>query len=146
VFNVFEEEVDGIRVTLQIWDTAGQERYRSLGPLYYRKSNAAVAVFDLTRPETLAALDQWIRTFRDSADGSFVVVVGNKADLEADIRFKPEATSEWAEKRGAECIWASALSGIGVHEAFHAVARASIGGSEAEAAGDSGWNGRERCC
>ncbi len=29
-------------------DTAGQERYHALGPIYYRDSQAAVVVYDVT--------------------------------------------------------------------------------------------------
>ena len=106
---------------MQIWDTAGQERYRALGPIYYRKSNAAIAVFDLTRRDTLQALDEWIRSFRENADDMFVVIAGNKCDLDAKVEFTVEETTEWADKVGAECIWTSAQTGIGVEDLFNAV-------------------------
>jgi small GTP-binding protein len=128
VFQSTETTIDGRQVALQIWDTAGQERYRSLGPIYYRESQAAIAVFDLTRPETLIALDGWIKTFRENAASGFVVVVGNKEDLTADIKLEREATNEWAAKRYAECIWASAKTGVGVPEVFHAVCKYFISG------------------
>jgi len=38
----------GRRVTLSIWDTAGQERFHALGPIYYRESNGALLVYDIT--------------------------------------------------------------------------------------------------
>jgi small GTP-binding protein len=121
IFHNHEVTIDDRRVVLQIWDTAGQERYRSLGPIYYRKSKAAVAVFDLTRPDTLIALENWISKFRENAESPFVVVVGNKADLESDIQLQLEATNEWAAARDAECIWTSAVTGLGVDEVFNAV-------------------------
>jgi small GTP-binding protein len=111
------------KVSLQIWDTAGQERYRALGPIYYRKSRAAIAVFDLTRPDTLYALSDWIQTFRENADDGFVVMAGNKSDLEKDILLDQETTNEWAQKFNAECIWSSSMTGVGVQEIFSAVAQ-----------------------
>ena len=121
VFHTHETEFDGQRVTMQIWDTAGQERYRALGPIYYRKSNAAIAVFDLTRRDTLPALAEWIRSFRENADDTFVVIAGNKCDLDASVEFTVDETTEWAAKFEAECIWTSAQSGIGVDDVFGAV-------------------------
>ena len=38
----------GRRVTLAIWDTAGQERFHALGPIYYRDSNGACLIYDVT--------------------------------------------------------------------------------------------------
>mmetsp|Transcript_11271 Transcript_11271/g.26345 ORF Transcript_11271/g.26345 Transcript_11271/m.26345 type:complete len:106 (+) Transcript_11271:449-766(+) len=40
-------------VSLKLWDTAGQEKYRSLAPMYYRGSDAAVLVYDITKVSTL---------------------------------------------------------------------------------------------
>lgn len=35
-------------VELAIWDTAGQEKYHALSPIYYRGSNGAFLVYDIT--------------------------------------------------------------------------------------------------
>ncbi|KAJ7655469.1 P-loop containing nucleoside triphosphate hydrolase protein, partial [Mycena rosella] len=76
--------------TLQIWDTAGQERFASLAAAFFRGADAAVLMYDVTRPETLTALTTWWAEFcarapvseEDVRRGRFcVVVVGNKCDL-----------------------------------------------------------------
>jgi small GTP-binding protein len=121
VFHRHETTVDGVKVTLEIWDTAGQERYRSLGPIYYRKANAAIAVFDLSRPETLEQLDLWINVFREHSGDQFVVIVANKSDLPTGI--SPEQTDDFAGERGAICWWTSAKSGHHVNEVFDVVCR-----------------------
>ena len=41
-------EVDGTAVDLEIWDTAGQERFAYMAPLYYRRAQAAIVVYDIT--------------------------------------------------------------------------------------------------
>lgn len=41
-------EVDGMPVDLEIWDTAGEERFASMAPLYYRRAQAAIVVYDIT--------------------------------------------------------------------------------------------------
>ncbi|GFO25263.1 ras-related protein rab-21, partial [Plakobranchus ocellatus] len=40
--------IGGKRVNLAVWDTAGQERFHALGPIYYRDSNGAILVYDIT--------------------------------------------------------------------------------------------------
>ena len=35
-------------------DTAGQERFHALGPIYYRDSNGAILVYDITDEDSFA--------------------------------------------------------------------------------------------
>ncbi|CAG2106640.1 unnamed protein product [Medioppia subpectinata] len=74
---------DNITVTYNIWDTAGQERYRSLGPIYYRGSDAAILVYDITNSASFENIEFWIYSLK-SVLGSHIVMalVGNKSDLE----------------------------------------------------------------
>lgn len=122
-FFSFMASYEGNEIALQIWDTAGQEKFRAIGPIYYRKSLAAVAVFDLTRRETLDSLKSWINEFRNYADDQFVIVVGNKQDLDDSIVFELGETQEWARSMNAECIWSSAKSEIGVQEIVNSLAK-----------------------
>ena len=62
-----------IDVKLNIWDTAGQESYRSLARIYYRDSQAAIIVFDVT--------NFWINELRSLQDKCSIFIVGNKLDL-----------------------------------------------------------------
>jgi small GTP-binding protein len=41
-------ELSDAIIKFDIWDTAGQERFRSLAPMYYKGSKAAVVVYDIT--------------------------------------------------------------------------------------------------
>ena len=75
-------------VTLQIWDTAGQERFSTLSSAFFRGADAALLMYDVTRPESLHALERWWSEFRDRApvpdedlEQFCVVIVGNKTDL-----------------------------------------------------------------
>jgi len=78
----------GEAVTLQIWDTAGQERFSALTSAFFRGADAAVIVYDVRRPKSLAEVEMWWRTFADKCpvvaqdEATWpVVVVGNKMDL-----------------------------------------------------------------
>ncbi len=76
-------------INLQIWDTAGQERFHNLTPLYYRNSNVALVVFDLTDSFSFQKAGYWISELKDYMDeGSEgespklkVILVGSKLDL-----------------------------------------------------------------
>ncbi|KZV75205.1 ras-domain-containing protein [Peniophora sp. CONT] len=75
-------------VTLQIWDTAGQERFSTLSSAFFRGADAALLMYDVTKPDSLHALERWWSEFRDRApvpdeelEQFCVVVVGNKTDL-----------------------------------------------------------------
>lgn len=80
---------DGVvkRINLEIWDTAGQERYRSLAPMYFRNTDIALVVFDVTKPESLRKAQSWIDELKsyveeDRRDEMHIKLIGNKIDLE----------------------------------------------------------------
>ena len=122
VYN-YKVESGGHTLTVQIWDTAGQERFRSLGPIYYRGARAALAVFDVTRRDTMLSLKDWIRTFEEHTDDAVVVIVGNKCDLEASIEVSVEEGNHFASEMGADCIRTSAHTGMGVSDVFTTVVK-----------------------
>lgn len=89
-------------INLQIWDTAGQERFHNLTPLYYRNSNAALIIFDLSHIDSFRKAEYWINELEtyigeesneninqnntDNNDNNVIIpmkiiLVGNKVDL-----------------------------------------------------------------
>ncbi|XP_031822609.1 ras-related protein Rab-25 isoform X2 [Sarcophilus harrisii] len=69
-------------VKAQIWDTAGLERYRAITSAYYRGAVGALLVFDLTKHQTYAVVERWLKELYDHAEATIVVMlVGNKSDL-----------------------------------------------------------------
>lgn len=90
---------------INLQDTAGQERYHALGPIYYRDSQGAIVVYDITDEDSFAKVGlywyvwglvhfgsfhtsciqakNWIKELRKIVGEDIVVcVVGNKIDLE----------------------------------------------------------------
>ena len=51
---------DGSTLKLHIWDTAGQEKFRSVAPLYYKDSHAALVVYAIDDESSFTAVEQWI--------------------------------------------------------------------------------------
>ncbi|VDO33159.1 unnamed protein product [Haemonchus placei] len=75
-------EVDGCHVTLNIWDTAGQEKYHALGPIYYRGSQGALLIYDITDQRSFERAQVWLKELqRALGDSVVLMIVGNKFDL-----------------------------------------------------------------
>lgn len=69
-------------IRMDIWDTAGQEKFRSLTRQYYRDSQGAIIVFDITKKTTFDSLQTWIDDIKDYSDKDIpIIIVGNKSDL-----------------------------------------------------------------
>ncbi|KAL1993552.1 hypothetical protein VTN49DRAFT_2221 [Thermomyces lanuginosus] len=72
-------------IKFEIWDTAGQERFASLAPMYYRNAQAALVVYDLTKPSSLVKAKHWVAELqRQASPGIVIALVGNKLDLTND--------------------------------------------------------------
>ena len=83
------------KMELKIWDTCGQEQFRSLTKSFFRESNGAILVFDLTNRTTFEHLNDWVKDLENNAPPDIqVFVAGNKADLENERI----VTSEGGEK------------------------------------------------
>ncbi|CAB4254544.1 similar to Saccharomyces cerevisiae YOR089C VPS21 Rab family GTPase required for endocytic transport and for sorting of vacuolar hydrolases [Maudiozyma barnettii] len=107
-------------VTLEIWDTAGQERYRSLTPMYYRGTDVAIIVYDVTSPISLSHAENWIDELNSYIDTDRklsslrIILAANKADL-LDEYQQPE---ELKESRSDKFFVVSAKTGDGIYELF----------------------------
>lgn len=107
------------KVNMEIWDTAGQERYRSLTPIYYRNADAALVVFDVTKPESLRKAQSWIDELHEYCNNDrpeeniHIIVVGNKVDLDHE---------PLDNNTDQEFVLVSAKTGEGVIELFDKLA------------------------
>lgn len=104
------------QVKLEIWDTAGQERYRSLAPMYYRKTDVALVVFDVTDNNTMSKAQSWIDELnsyveQEEAENLIIKIVGNKIDLSPQLL---EYDMEWFP--------VSAKTGQGIENLFQLIA------------------------
>ncbi|KAH0789104.1 ras-related protein Rab-22A [Histomonas meleagridis] len=116
-------QTEQARVTLRIWDTAGQERFRSLAPMYYQGSQAAIIVFSLTEPESLDAAFEWYDEVRSHFEVlPLIYLVGNKSDLADERKVTNEEASTKAEKIKAFYFETSAKNGQNIDELFEDIA------------------------
>jgi small GTP-binding protein len=122
-FRTYTQEVDSHLIELQIWDTAGQERFRALSPIYYRGAEAGVAVFAMDNTASLDVLPVIIKVFLEVSKNAFVVIVGNKTDLDEQQQGISRAVAEeFAHERGWPIFFTSAKNGDGVKEVFRWIA------------------------
>jgi small GTP-binding protein len=111
--------IDNDTVKLQIWDTAGQEQFRSISKSYFRNAVGAILVYDITSISSFDQLGIWLQDLQALATpNAYILLVGNKVDMEAERQVSGDTTKRFADQHGLESIETSALSGKNVNEAF----------------------------
>jgi len=134
-------------IKYEIWDTAGQERFASLAPMYYRNAQAAVVVYDVTKPASFIRARHWVNELKAQGSPNIVIaLVGNKHDLTNEEEgsepgpVKPDAEDDsteapstgrkvaysdgqkLADDEGLLFFEASAKTGLNVRKIFLAIA------------------------
>ncbi|XP_034839197.1 ras-related protein Rab-21 [Maniola hyperantus] len=111
--------INGKRINLSIWDTAGQEKFHALGPIYYRNSNGAILVYDITDEESFGKVKNWVKELKKMLGSDIVLVIaGNKIDLEHERMVPLEEAESYANMVGAKHFYTSAKLNQGVEELF----------------------------
>lgn len=88
-------------IKYEIWDTAGQERFASLAPMYYRNAQAALVVYDITKPASFIKARHWVKELREQASKDITIaLVGNKYDLVADDNDSEDSLRKVSDKEG----------------------------------------------
>jgi len=111
---------DPAEVQLIIWDLEGGGSFREISSTYLKGAHAAVVVGDVTRTETLDALDGMIDHFRLINPGGHVFVALNKIDLRQGAG--APGGGHWVHPdRTVATLQTSARTGEGVDELFQAL-------------------------
>jgi Ras-related protein Rab-1A len=123
-------EVDGKNIRLLIWDIGGQAQFSNMRSVYFKGSNAALGVFDITSSDSILKVPKWVTTIEKIGLKIPMILLGNKYDLapnqqivkEKDIKNLCKQVSEQMDAN-VEYMYTSALNGLNVEEAFAKVAR-----------------------
>lgn len=113
-----------IDIKLAVFDIAGQEKFHLLHKVYYEGAKGIVFVFDLTNPGTLTDLRKWNEdTIKYGLAAMPKVLVGNKADLDANRKVTPQQIQTiMTELNLVEYFETSAMTGKNVTEMFYKLA------------------------
>ena len=104
---------------IQIWDTAGQENFRSITRAYYKNSVCALVVYDISSRDSFEHVTSWIEDCKNQSPKTiFMVLVGNKCDLNDKRQVSVEEGKDLAEKNDMLFFETSAKDGINVDEIF----------------------------
>ena len=104
---------------IQIWDTAGQENFRSITRAYYKNSVCALLVYDISNRETFEHISNWVEDCKaQSPKTVFMVLVGNKSDLQDKRQVNYKEGQELAERFQMLFFETSAKDGNNVEEIF----------------------------
>ena len=104
---------------IQIWDTAGQETFRSITRAYYKNSVCACVVYDITNRNSFQNVKSWFEDCKKQSPKTvFLVLIGNKVDLEDKREVTSEEGSLYAQKNGMLFFETSAKTGKNIEEIF----------------------------
>jgi small GTP-binding protein len=146
--NVYKKKVDFKdakgktgSMELVVWDLAGQKQGLShIQTQAFLGCAGALAVCDVSRPESVPAIGEWVKRVRAGAGNVHVILIANKLDLledgSADAAKRKESllkAEEMAKKEGFTFYKTSAKTGENVDEAFARMA-SMIYGSTSKAA------------
>jgi len=120
--DVTGSDSDVRKVRLNVWDMGGQSTYRELRRQFMKGASAAIVVYDVTRPETFMAMNNWFESFKEVCPDSPVIISANKVDL-LDKRMVPHEPGmmlrDWFQ---AEYFETSAKTGDAVDNVFTRIA------------------------
>ncbi len=112
-----------VQLDLSIFDIMGQRGFKDLvRETYFHGSQALMAVCDITREDSLYALNEWIPSALEIAGDVPAYILVNKSDLADRRAVSDEEIGRVAETFGSPFAFTSARTGESVEDAFNALA------------------------
>ena len=108
---------------LLIWDIERIEKFDSVVRNYYRGAAGALAVADVTRPETISTMQEIVDAFRSVTPEAQLLIVGNKLDIFEQDKKTLALLEKAASHFSTEYFLSSAKTGELVEEVFMMLAK-----------------------
>ncbi|MFW9971941.1 MAG: GTP-binding protein [Candidatus Odinarchaeota archaeon] len=124
-FLIKDVELDGKNIRLLLWDIGGQPQFHKLRTIYFKGSNAALGVFDLSSSQTLLKIPGWVSSIKKTVKKAIpMLLLGNKVDLDREV--DREEAEDLAKRLNCEYMETSAKTGENVEIAFEKIAKACL--------------------
>ncbi|MFO7618780.1 MAG: Rab family GTPase [Thermoplasmata archaeon] len=122
-----------INMTMMIWDVSGQREFQRIHAAAFKNATAGFVVCDMTRPDTISRLPDWVTSFREHAGPNApVTILVNKADLTGQDKKTIDAIQASLERLGLPAYKTSAKTGNNVEKAFSDMASQIIDNNQNE--------------
>ncbi len=113
-----------VEVKLLIFDIIGEKGFRQLlREAYFSGANGLMAVFDVTRGETMDSLDDWLDNAYDVTGIIPTHLLANKIDLKDEMEVTEVEVNSVSKDLDSPVEYTSAKTGENVEKAFEYVAR-----------------------
>lgn len=73
--------VDDEKIIFQLWDLSGQKTFSNIRKQFYNRSDGAIVIYDISRPETFDHISTWYEDVFAITGDIPTVLVANKIDL-----------------------------------------------------------------
>ncbi len=109
-------------VRINMWDIGGQRSFNPLNPAFFNNVDAALLVFDLSKPkETLKDIESvYLKQLRERSEDCIILCVGNKLDLITTIDELKEFENLFVEN-DIPLVLTSALTKENLDEMFELI-------------------------
>ncbi len=122
-----DEPPRSVRADLMVSDIMGKLGFLDLfKDAYFQGTQGVLAVFDVTRKDTLSALRTWIESIQETVGRVPVYGLGNKVDLHGRRETTEADATETLRSYDCPILYTSAKTGENVEEAFHGLAKAIL--------------------
>ena len=94
-------------ILISLTDTAGQERFKAITRSYYKGSDAAILIYDITDKKTFNHVKEWIESIQNSLgnlnnNNYIIFLMGTKIDLVESQKKEREVEEEEAKNKCKE--------------------------------------------
>ncbi|MFX0144048.1 MAG: Rab family GTPase [Candidatus Hodarchaeota archaeon] len=114
---------------LSIWDIGGQDRFQVMRRNFYKGTQGALLVFDLSREQTFYTMQDWLSDLHQTIKKDVpIIIIGNKKDIISEIGYviDREMIRKFINNININLIETSAKTGENVTKAFVQLTRLII--------------------